>query len=155
MLAWPRTGQAAIEVEGVGGAGTSGGHTPVPIASVAKIMTAYLTLAEHPLAARRERLQMTITPADVAEEQQRAALGQSTLAVRAGERLTEREALEALLLPSANNIAALLAAHERGGATAFVAHMNATAAAPRDDARRATPIRAASTTRPSRRQPTS
>ncbi len=127
VLAWPRTGQAAIEVEGVGGAGTSGGHTPVPIASVAKIMTAYLTLAEHPLAAGENGFQMTITAADVAEQQQRAALGQSTLAVRAGERLTEREALEALLLPSANNIAALLAAHERGGTAAFVAHMNATA----------------------------
>jgi serine-type D-Ala-D-Ala carboxypeptidase (penicillin-binding protein 5/6) len=129
VLAWPRAGQAAIEVAGVGGAGTSGGHTPVPIASVAKIMTAYVTLAEHPLAAGESGFVITITRADVAEQQQRAALGESTLAVRAGERITEREALEALLLPSANNIAALLAAHASGGAKAFVAEMNATAAA--------------------------
>ncbi len=47
--------------------------------------------------------------------------------VRAGERISERQALQALLLPSANNIAALLAAHASGGTAAFVARMNATA----------------------------
>ena len=58
---------------------------------------------------------VTITPADVTEEGERVALGESTLSVKAGERLTERQALEALLLPSANNIAALLAAMTRAG----------------------------------------
>ena len=47
--------------------------------------------------------------------------------MKAGERLTERQALEALLLPSANNIAALLARYDAGGTAAFVARMNATA----------------------------
>ncbi len=127
VLAWPREGQAAVEVEGVGSVGTSGELTPVPIASVAKVMTAYLTLREHPLTAREEGFAMTITSADVEEEEQRAALGQSTLMVRIGERITERQALEALLLPSANNIAELLAAHDAGGLAAFVASMNSTA----------------------------
>jgi len=45
----------------------------------------------------------------------------------AGERLTERQALQALLLPSANNIAAVLARWDSGSAARFVAHMNATA----------------------------
>jgi serine-type D-Ala-D-Ala carboxypeptidase (penicillin-binding protein 5/6) len=49
--------------------------------------------------------------------------------VLAGERLTERQALEALLLPSANNIAAALATHVTGGAAAFVRAMNAEAVA--------------------------
>jgi D-alanyl-D-alanine carboxypeptidase (penicillin-binding protein 5/6) len=127
VVAWPVDGQAAVEVEGVGNLGSSGGRTPVPIASVAKVMTAYLTLLEHPLAAGGAGFTITITPADVAEEQQRAALGESTLAVRAGERITERQALEALLLPSANNVAALLAAREAGGLAAFVMRMNSTA----------------------------
>jgi D-alanyl-D-alanine carboxypeptidase (penicillin-binding protein 5/6) len=127
VLAWPREGQAAVEVEGVGSVGTSGELTPVPIASVAKVMTAYLTLREHPLAAREEGFTMTITSADVEEAEQRAALGQSTLMVRIGERITERQALEALLLPSANNIAELLAGHDAGGLAAFVASMNSTA----------------------------
>jgi serine-type D-Ala-D-Ala carboxypeptidase (penicillin-binding protein 5/6) len=127
VLAWPREGQAAVEVEGVGGVASSGQPTPVPIASVAKVMTAYLTLLEHPLAAGEQGFVMTITRADVQEEERRAALGESTLSVRAGERITERQALQALLLPSANNIAALLAAHDAGTLAAFVARMNATA----------------------------
>jgi D-alanyl-D-alanine carboxypeptidase (penicillin-binding protein 5/6) len=128
-IAWPREGQAAVEVEGVGSFGASGVATPVPIASVAKVMTAYLTLLEHPLATGRQGFAVTITTADVTEEGERVALGESTLSVKAGERLTERQALEALLLPSANNIAALLARYDAGGTAAFVARMNATARA--------------------------
>lgn len=127
QLTWPSEGQAAVEVEGVGSLGGSGGSTPVPIASVAKIMTAYLTLLAHPLGAGAEGFTMTITGADVEEEEGRAALGESTLAVKAGERLTERQALQALLLPSANNIAALLAAQSPGGSGAFVQRMSSTA----------------------------
>jgi serine-type D-Ala-D-Ala carboxypeptidase (penicillin-binding protein 5/6) len=126
-LAWPREGQAAVEVEGVGSGGTSGGHAPVPIASVAKVMTAYLILLDHPLRAHERGFVISITPAEVQEERQRAALGESTLAVRAGEQITERQALEALLLPSANNIAELLAVHDAGTLASFVARMNNTA----------------------------
>jgi D-alanyl-D-alanine carboxypeptidase (penicillin-binding protein 5/6) len=128
-LAWPREGEAAVEVEGVGSFGTSGASAPVPIASVAKVMTAYVTLLEHPLGAGQSGFAMTVTPAQVAEQRQRLALGQSILPVRAGEQISERQALQALLLPSANNIAAMLAAHGPGGAAAFVARMNATARA--------------------------
>ena len=49
--------------------------------------------------------------------------------MRAGERLSELEALRALLLPSANNVAMMLAEHEPGGAASFLARMNATARA--------------------------
>lgn len=127
VLAWPAEGQAAVEVEGVGGVASAQTLPPVPIASVAKIMTAYLVLREHPLTRRGQGFTITISPADVADEQRRVALGESTLPVRAGERITERQALQALLLPSANNIAALLASHDAGTLAAFVARMNATA----------------------------
>ncbi len=127
MLAWPAAGEAAVEVEGLGSLGTSGPATPVPIASVAKIMTAYLTLREHPLSSRRAGFTLSVSAADVAEERQRAALGESVLPVAAGERLTERQALQALLLPSANNIAALLARYDAPSERAFVRRMNATA----------------------------
>ncbi len=128
-LAWPEEGQAAVEVEGIGSLGSTGSSTPVPIASVAKVMTTYLTLREHPLAASQEGFSVTITAADAAEEEQREALGESTLNVRAGERLSERQLLQALMLPSANNIAALLARYDAGGITQFVGRMNAIARA--------------------------
>ncbi len=47
--------------------------------------------------------------------------------MRTGETLCERQALEALMLPSANNIAALVARHDAGRISAFVARMNAAA----------------------------
>jgi D-alanyl-D-alanine carboxypeptidase (penicillin-binding protein 5/6) len=129
VLSWPRAGQAAVDVEGLGAILSSGALTPVPIASVAKVMTAYLVLREHPLSGEQQGFTITITPAEVAEEELRAGLLQSVVPVRAGEQLSERQALEALLLPSANNIAALLAAHDAGTIAAFVARMNATARA--------------------------
>ncbi len=128
-LAWPGEGEAAVEVEGVGSLGTYGGSLPVPIASVAKVMTAYLTLLEHPLVVGQEGFSLSITAADTAEEEQREALGESTLDVRAGERLSERQALQALLLPSANNIAALLARYDADGIAPFLTRMNSTARA--------------------------
>jgi D-alanyl-D-alanine carboxypeptidase (penicillin-binding protein 5/6) len=55
--------------------------------------------------------------------------GQSVLAVRAGEQLTERDALMAILLPSANNVAVLVARQVDGCVASFVAEMNRTARA--------------------------
>ncbi|HET9591908.1 MAG TPA: hypothetical protein VFP17_03240, partial [Solirubrobacterales bacterium] len=128
QLAWPGEGEAAVAVEGIGGLGASGGGEPAPIASLAKVMTAYLVLEDHPLGPGDEGFGIEIDSADVEETQQRIASGQSVVAVEAGEVLSERQALEALLLPSANNVAALLAIHEAGSVEAFVAEMNEAAA---------------------------
>jgi serine-type D-Ala-D-Ala carboxypeptidase (penicillin-binding protein 5/6) len=126
-LVWPREGEAAVEAQGVEDASaTSGIGAPVPIASVAKVMTAYVTLLAHPIGVGEAGFRLTIKPGDVAEERRRSALDESVVPVRSGERLSEHQALQALLLPSANNVAALLAEHE-GGARAFVGRMNATA----------------------------
>lgn len=128
-LAWPHEGQAAVEVQGVGSFGTAGAQTPVPIASVAKMMTAYLTLREHPLSAGQSGFTLTVSAAEAAEEERRESEGQSVVPVRAGESLTERQALAALMLPSANNVAAMLARYDAGDIEAFVARMNARARA--------------------------
>jgi D-alanyl-D-alanine carboxypeptidase (penicillin-binding protein 5/6) len=49
------------------------------------------------------------------------------VSIAAGEQLTELQALQALLLPSANNIAAVLARWDAGSVEGFVARMNAAA----------------------------
>jgi serine-type D-Ala-D-Ala carboxypeptidase (penicillin-binding protein 5/6) len=98
---------------------------PVPIASLAKVMTAYLTLKRYPLGGAQNGFTMTVTAAQAQAEAQ----DQSVVAVRAGEQLTERQLLEALLIPSGNNIAQMLAAQGAGGETGFVAEMNAEARA--------------------------
>jgi D-alanyl-D-alanine carboxypeptidase (penicillin-binding protein 5/6) len=123
-LAWPRAGEAAVVVPGVGTLGSRRADGPVPIASVAKVMTAYVVLRDHPLRPRDSGPSITVTPEDVEIYQADLAAGQSTARVEAGERLSERQALEALLLPSANNIATLLATWDAGSLEAFVAKMN-------------------------------
>ena len=128
-LAWPRQGEAAVGVQGVGLIGSHGSLRPTPIASLAKVMTAYVVLREHPLHGGVGGPQITVRRADVAVYRADAAAGQSVVAVRAGERLTERQALEGLLLASGNNIATLLARWDAGSERAFVAKMNARARA--------------------------
>jgi serine-type D-Ala-D-Ala carboxypeptidase (penicillin-binding protein 5/6) len=126
-LVWPARGEAAVGVEGVGVLGAHGSTRPTPIASVAKIMTAYLVLRDHPLRKGRSGPLITVRSSDVAVYRADKAGGQSVVAVRAGERLTERQALEGLLLPSGNNLATLLARWDAGSQGAFVARMNALA----------------------------
>jgi D-alanyl-D-alanine carboxypeptidase (penicillin-binding protein 5/6) len=128
-LPWPTTGQAAVEVEGVGSLGMSGrADRPVPIASVAKTMTAYVILEHHPLAAGESGPAITVTSAEAAAYGGQLAEGQSLVHVYAGERISERASLEALMLASADNIANILARWDAGSVASFVASMNAAAA---------------------------
>ncbi len=114
-------------MEGVGLIGAHGSARPTPIASVAKVMTAYVVLGDHRLRSDAGGPSIAVRPADVARYRADLAAGESVVTVRAGERLTERQALEGLLLPSGNNIAELLARWDAGSESAFVARMNATA----------------------------
>jgi len=123
---WPADGQAAVQI------GRSQVHAgpnqhPAAIASVAKVMTAYVVLRDHPLRLGQDGPTITLTDADVADTDRRRRQQESVVSIAAGEQLTERQALQALLLPSANNIAEVLARWDAGSTDRFVARMNATA----------------------------
>ena len=90
-------------------------------------MTAYLVLRDHPLRPGVEGPTITLTAADVDDTARRAGQHESVVPVAAGEQLTELQALQALLLPSANNIASVLARWDAGSESRFVGRMNATA----------------------------
>ncbi|MFF4472881.1 D-alanyl-D-alanine carboxypeptidase [Streptomyces sp. NPDC001599] len=123
-IPWPESGQAALDVQGIGSFGSSGDQKPVPIASVAKVMTAYLVLRDHPLKSGAEGPKIKI---DQAAEDQSQAGQESTVDVFAGDSISQREALQAILIASANNVARLLARWDAGSEKAFVAKMNAAA----------------------------
>ena len=108
---------------------TSGDAKPAPAGSVAKVMTALVLLADKPLALNEQGPTLIITDLDVATYKADAADQQSVVRVTAGERLSEYEALEALLIPSANNIAEAIARWDAGSVTAFIRKMNDRAAA--------------------------
>ncbi len=124
---WPGGAEAAVGLPGTGPLGAHGGSQPVPIASLAKIMTAYVVLSDHPLPAGGSGPAITVTAADAAAYASDQRQGQSVVRVTPGEKLTERQALEAMLIPSGNNIASLLAGWDSGSQPAFVAKMNARA----------------------------
>jgi D-alanyl-D-alanine carboxypeptidase (penicillin-binding protein 5/6) len=126
-IPWPSEGSAELMVEGLGRIGGSGGEQAEPIGSVAKVMTAYVILKNHPLQGDEEGPTLTVDAADVADYNQRTLTGQSLVKVVAGEKLTERDALEALMLPSANNIAHQLAEWDGGDVDGFLEKMNAAA----------------------------
>jgi D-alanyl-D-alanine carboxypeptidase (penicillin-binding protein 5/6) len=123
---WPVHGQAAVRI-GHAPIQAGPGQHPAPIASVAKVMTAYLVLRDHPLRPGEDGPTIALTAADVADTDRRRGQEESVVSVAAGERLTELQALQALLLPSANNVAAVLARWSAGSEARFVARMNATA----------------------------
>ena len=91
-------------------------HNPgerVPIASLTKMMTVLLTL-------ERSRLSDMVTISPDA-----AAVGESSIGLRAGERISVRDLVEAALIQSANDAAWALADHVgHGSETKFVALMN-------------------------------
>jgi len=121
---WPTGGESALAVSGIGEIGHAGSETPLPIASVAKIMTALLVLEKHPLRADSNGPVVTISASDVATYQQDVLQGQSTAKVAVGEQLSERQLLEALMLPSANNLALVLAQWTAGSTQDFIQMMN-------------------------------
>ena len=123
---WPAHGQAAVQI---GRSRVQAGphQDAAAIASLTKVMTAYLVLRDHPLGAGQDGPTITLTDADVADTDSRRRQQESVVPIAAGEQLTERQALQALLLPSANNIAAVLARWDAGSVDRFVARMNATA----------------------------
>lgn len=127
-LPWPATGQAAIAIPALGYAKQSGLEDPVPIASLTKLTTAVLVLHDHPIAPGTNGPPITVTAADAAEYASELHQDESTVEIQAGEVLTERQMLEALLLVSANDIAYSLALWDAGTESAFVSKMNAMAA---------------------------
>lgn len=126
-LPWPGSGQSAVFVEGLGMMGASGSAVPAPTASVAKVMTAYVYLRDHPLRPGEPGPTLAVSPEGVAEMPMRRQRGESLLGITQGQRLTQRKALEALMIISANDVAHELAKWDSGSVQAFVAKMNAAA----------------------------
>lgn len=123
-VSWPPTGQAAFSVSGSDDLTTStGGAEPVPIASVTKMMTALVSLEQAPLD-NGDGFTTVVTRDDVHDTAARRARDESVVKMGAGDIITERQALLGLLLPSAGNMANLLATRVAATEDAFVQLMN-------------------------------
>ena len=93
-LPWPATGQAAVAVPAIGVDVASGPEQPVPVASLTKLMTAYVVLHDHPLALDEPGPTITVTQADVDDYDNDTVDDDANAQVTLGEQLTERQVLE-------------------------------------------------------------
>ena len=121
-LVWPTFGESSIGAVGFPGVlASSGEQGTVPIASITKMVTALVILDAKPLGAGEDGPAITFTDADVDIYYEVIAENGSVAPVVAGMELTQRQAFEAMLLPSANNYAASLAVWAFGSTDGYLA----------------------------------
>lgn len=116
---WPAGGQAAIGAPGFGVLASQNDTSAVPIASITKIITALTVLQKYPLKASASGPTITLSQQDIDIYNNYVANDGSVVAIQLGEQLTEYQMLQAMLLPSANNIADSLAVWTYGSMSAY------------------------------------
>jgi D-alanyl-D-alanine carboxypeptidase (penicillin-binding protein 5/6) len=123
QLAWPSVGQAAVgSVEDGLLAHSSNNEKPRPTASMAKVITALAIMEKRPFKLGQAGQSYTMTSEDVAIYRAHVANGGSVMPVYEGMELTEYEALQAMLIASANNIADTLVEREFGSIEAYTSY---------------------------------
>lgn len=123
-LPWPAAGQAALGAKGYGLLANHGVSTPLPVASVAKVITATAILQKKPVTPGSQGPVITLTQSDVDLFNKYYLNDGSVIQVQAGEQITEYQALQAMLLPSANNLADTLATWAFGSLDAYITYAN-------------------------------
>lgn len=123
-MPWPRYGQTAIGAVGYGLLEKNGEEKPLPTASMAKVITAVAVLKVKPIEPGAKPEVITLTAQDEVIYNQYLEEGQSVVPVEAGEQLTQYQALQALLLPSANNMANTLVRWAFGSEEEYLAFVN-------------------------------
>ncbi|WP_241975770.1 MULTISPECIES: D-alanyl-D-alanine carboxypeptidase family protein [Cryobacterium] len=121
-LDWPGVGAGAIGAVGYPDLlGSTGEQGSVPIASITKMVTSLVVLEKKPLTTKQAGPDIKFTDDDVDIYYQVVAENGSVAPVSAGMVLSQRQAFEAMLLPSANNYSISLAVWAFGSVDAYLA----------------------------------
>ena len=122
QVAWPAFGNGAIGAVGFDGVlASTGAQESTPMASITKTVTALVVLDAMPLAAGEAGPELVLTSADQRIYNEVIAEGGSAAPVAVGSVFTERQLLEAMMLPSANNYSITLANWAYGSVEKFLA----------------------------------
>jgi serine-type D-Ala-D-Ala carboxypeptidase (penicillin-binding protein 5/6) len=124
VLPWPTSGEAAVGLSNTAVLASYGAQKPLPTASTAKLLTALSVLNQKPLSGGQPGPTITLGPADVAMHDSYVAEQGSVVPVTSGEQISEYQMLEAMMLPSANNMADSLAIWAFGSLTNYAAYAN-------------------------------
>ena len=124
-IIWPAYGQSAYGVVGYGVVARSVEQQQlVPIASLAKTITALAVLQKKPLEPGQTGPVITITAADAALYNVYLNKGGAVAHVEVGQQLTQYDAIQIMLLHSANNVTQNLAVWAFGSEEAYTAYAN-------------------------------
>ncbi len=116
--AYGASGIGAVGYEGV--LASNGVTTPLPIASISKVVTALVVLDAHPLAPGESGPDIVFTDADVAFYEQQLADDGIVADVTPGQAISQLNLLTVMLMKSANNYGQTLAAWAFGSESAYV-----------------------------------
>jgi D-alanyl-D-alanine carboxypeptidase (penicillin-binding protein 5/6) len=123
-LPWPTYGQSAIGAVGYGVLATSGLKKATPTASTAKVMAVLSILKKYPLSIGQQGPILTLTNNDVQIYGNYLNEEGSVVNVTAGEKISEYQGLQAILLPSANNMADTMAIWAFGSLQNYTQYAN-------------------------------
>lgn len=124
-LPWPSYGQAAYGVADDGVLAQSKDEVEaVPIASLAKVITALAVLKQKPLAPGEQGPIITLTEEDITSYREYVAKSGTVVQVEVGEQISQYQVLQAMLMPSANNMSDTLARWAFGSVDAYNAYAN-------------------------------
>lgn len=123
-LPWPKGVQAAVGTAEDGLLATSGNQKTVSIASVAKVIVALAVLQQKPLDVGQQGPTLTFDSTDLEYFNYYYTHDGSVASVAVGEKISEYQALEGMLLPSANNMADSITRWAFGSRKAYDAYAN-------------------------------
>jgi|AntRauTorckE6833_2_1112554.scaffolds.fasta_scaffold01632_9 D-alanyl-D-alanine carboxypeptidase (penicillin-binding protein 5/6) len=124
-IPWPTEGIAVLGSVGNGIlAGSEDADKPVPIASLAKLFAALAILEQKPFNENQEGELISFGPVDEQLYVDTVAEQGSSYPINAGDQLTQYEALQVLLIPSANNMADSLVLWAFGSEQAYLTYVN-------------------------------
>jgi len=124
-MPWPQYGQAAYGVPMNNVVTVSSDSAkPVPMASLTKVITALAILKQKPIEQGEQGPMITLSQQDVEIFSDYVRKNGAVVAVEAGEQISEYQALQAMLMPSANNMAESLAIWAFGSNSSYVAYAN-------------------------------
>lgn len=123
-LAWPSQGSAAVGAKGYGVLAAHGDQSQAPTASIAKLVTVLAVLEKHPLTSAKRSPILTMDTRDVALFNQYFSQGGAYVKVELSEKISQYQAMQAILLPSANNMADSLAIWAFGSIPNYITYAN-------------------------------
>ena len=109
QLNWPKAEQASISFLGSNYEESKGEQKPAPIASIAKVITALVVLEKKPLQPGEQGPVITLSAADEELYKKYKSNDGSVVPTVAGEKITQYQVLQAMMLPSSNNLSDSLA----------------------------------------------